>query len=70
MNRKADVPEGWAVPDDVANEICKELNESQITPDEMLLDKLPDVAQDIAILEPDPKDWGWWIHYLIDGGGG
>lgn len=25
-----------------------------------------ELARDIAIIEPDPVDWGWWVEYLLE----
>jgi methionine synthase II (cobalamin-independent) len=22
--------------------------------------------RDIALIEPDPMDWGWWVNYLLE----
>lgn len=54
MNNKPDLPEGWAMPDDLANQVSEELNKKTIKPDEMLQDGLSDIARDIAIIESDP----------------
>jgi hypothetical protein len=24
------------------------------------------MARDIALIEPDPSDWEWWIGYLLE----
>ena len=24
------------------------------------------MARDIALIEPDPEDWGWWVTYLLE----
>jgi hypothetical protein len=24
------------------------------------------MARDIALLEPNPADWGWWLAYLLE----
>jgi hypothetical protein len=66
MKEKSDIPEGWAIPDDLANEISEELSKKRITPEEMLQDVLSDIARDIALIEPEPQDWGWWVGYLLE----
>jgi hypothetical protein len=25
-----------------------------------------DMARDIALIEPNLVDWGWWVMYLLD----
>ena len=42
------------------------LNHKPITPEDKLLDAQEDMARDIAIIEPDPMDWGWWVVYLLE----
>jgi hypothetical protein len=61
-----DLPEGWSMPEDLANEISEELSKKTITPQDKLQDALVDIARDIAIIEPDPVDWGGWVMYFLD----
>jgi hypothetical protein len=42
------------------------LNNKPISPEDELADALEDMARDIALIEPDPQDWGWWVVYLIE----
>ena len=32
----------------------------------MSFNALEDMARDIALIEPDPKDWGWYVTYLLE----
>ena len=61
-----DLPPGWAMPDDLAKKISEVLNHKPITPEDELSDAQEDMARDIALIEPDPKDWGWWVGYLLE----
>lgn len=27
---------------------------------------LEDMARDIALIEPEPKDWGGWVSYMLE----
>jgi hypothetical protein len=42
------------------------LNNKPISPEDELADALEDMARDIALIEPNPQDWGWWVVYLIE----
>ena len=61
-----DLPPGWAMPDDHAKKISEVLNHKPITPEDKLSDAQEDMARDIAIIEPNPEDWGWWIMLLLE----
>jgi hypothetical protein len=65
MNNKPDLPDGWAMPDDLAKRVSGFVNKKPITPEDELQDALGDMARDIALIEPNPVDWGWWISYLL-----
>jgi hypothetical protein len=58
MNNNPDVPEGWAVPDDLAKQVKEALNRKSITPEQEFQDALDEMARDIALIEPDPQNWG------------
>jgi hypothetical protein len=64
MNNKPDLPEGWAMPDDLARKVNESINRKRITPEDELQDAFRDLANDLALIEPDPRDWGWWVSYL------
>jgi len=49
------------MPDDLAKKISEVLNHKPITPEDELSDAQEDMARDIALIEPDPVDWGWWV---------
>ena len=65
MNNGDHVPEGWAVPDDMSEWLKKSVNRKPYAPEDDLQDAIDDIAQDIAILEPDPVDWGGWVSYML-----
>lgn len=64
MDNKPDLPEGWAMPDDLARKVNESINRKRITPEDELQDAFRDLANDLALIEPDPRDWGWWVSYL------
>jgi hypothetical protein len=66
MNNNPDVPDGWAMPDDLAKQIKDALNRKSIIPEQELQDALDEMARDIALIEPDPQDWAGWVIYFID----
>jgi hypothetical protein len=54
------------MPDDLAKKVSETLNNKRITPDDELADALEEMARDIALIEPDPRDWGEWVQYLLE----
>jgi len=40
MKNNAEIPDGWAMPDDLAKKISKVLNKKPITPEDELADAL------------------------------
>ena len=51
-------PDGWAMPDDLAKKVSDALNNKRITSEDELADALEEITRDIALIEPDPQDWG------------
>jgi hypothetical protein len=66
MNNNAEIPNGWATQVDLAKQVSGALNRKSITPEDELADALDEIARDIALIEPDPQDWGWWVIYLLE----
>ncbi len=66
MNNNPDLPEGWAIPDDLAKQVSEALNRKSITPEDELADAPVQIALDIALIEPDPQDWAGWVIYFLD----
>jgi hypothetical protein len=58
MDEDRKIPAIWEMPDDQAKKISEGLNKKGITPEDELADPLEDMARDIALIEPDPRDWG------------
>jgi hypothetical protein len=54
------------MPDDLAKRINEVVNKKPITPEDELKDALDEMARDIALIEPDLQDWGWWASYLLE----
>lgn len=54
------------MPDDLAKKVSEALNRKSITPKDELADALDEMARDIAFIEPNPQDWGWWVTYLLE----
>jgi hypothetical protein len=52
-----DLPDGWAIPDDLAKRISEVSNRKPISPEDELADALNEMARDIAVIEPNPVDW-------------
>lgn len=48
MDNNPDLPDGWAMPDDLAKKISEVLNNKTITPEDELADALDKMARDIA----------------------
>lgn len=51
MKNNSDIPDGWAMPDDLTNKISEVLNKKSITPEDELADALGDMVRDIALIE-------------------
>jgi hypothetical protein len=66
MSKNPDLPEGWVLSEDMAKKISELLNNIPASPEDELADALKDMARDIALIEPNPVDWGWWVMYFID----
>ena len=41
-------------------------NNKPIVSEDGLAIALDEMARDIALIEPDPQDWGWWVSYLLE----
>jgi methionine synthase II (cobalamin-independent) len=54
------------MPDDMAKKVREALSRKSITPEEELQTAIDEMARDIALIEPDPQDWGWWVSYLLE----
>ena len=66
MVNKSDLPEGWAMPDYMAKRVSDSVKKRPASPEDKLQKALDEVARDIALIEPDPKDWAWWVSYLLE----
>ena len=66
MVNNAKIPDGWAMPNDLAKQVSEALNKKSILPEDELGDALDEMARDIALIEPDPQDWAGWINYLLE----
>ncbi len=66
MENDSKIPDSWAVPHDLAKKVSETLNKKKITPEDELADALGDMARDIALIEPDPQDWGGWVIFLLE----
>lgn len=55
VNNNSYLPGGWVLLLDLENCIKK-----PITPKDELQDAIENLAQDIALIKPDPIDWVWW----------
>jgi hypothetical protein len=65
MNNKAEIPDGWSMPDDLANQVNKALNRKSITPEEELQDTLDEMARDITFIESYYCDWAGCDMVLV-----
>ncbi len=66
MSKNPIIPETWGIPDDQAKKVSGALNKKSIRPEDRVQKALVEIARDIAIIEPDPVDWGWWVGYLLE----
>ena len=66
MSKNPIIPETWGIPDDQANKVREALSKISIRPEDAVQNALEEMARDIALIEPDPQDWGWWVAYLLE----
>ena len=66
MRKNPIIPDTWGIPDDQANKVREALSKKSIRPEDAVQKAVEELARDIAIIEPDPKDWGWWVGYLLE----
>jgi len=66
MSKNPLIPDTWGIPDDQANKVKEALNKKSIRPEDVVQRAIEELARDIAIIEPDPLDWGGWVKYLLE----
>ena len=66
MNKNPTIPDTWGIPDDQANKVIEALSKNSIRPEDRLQQAIEESARDIAIIEPDPEDWGWCVNNLLE----
>jgi hypothetical protein len=66
MSNTPKIPNTWGIPDDQAKKVIEALSKKSIRPEDIVQEAIIKMARDIAIIEPDPKDWGWWVTYLLE----
>lgn len=54
------------MPDHMTKRIRESLNRKPVTPEDELQIAIDEMARDIALIEPDPTDWAWWVGYLLE----
>jgi hypothetical protein len=54
------------MPDDLSKKISEVLNNKPISPEEELQDAQDEMARDIALIEPNPDNWGGCMSYLLE----
>ncbi len=54
------------MPEYMAKRVSDSVNKKPKSPEDKLQKALDEMARDIALIEPDPKDWAWWVAYLQD----
>ena len=54
------------MPDDMARKVNERLSRKTLRPEDELSDALEEMTRDIALIEPDPRDWGGWVMYLLE----
>jgi hypothetical protein len=66
MSKNPKIPDTWGIPDDQANKVRDVFSKKSIKPEDAVQKAIDDLARDIAIIEPDPEDWGWWVLYALE----
>ena len=66
MTKNPSIPDTWGIPDEQATKVQQALSKKSIRPEDALQKTIEDLARDIAIIETDPMEWGWWVGYLLE----
>ena len=66
MSKTPLIPETWGITASQAKKLRAALNKKTPRPEDALQEALGEMARDMAIIEPDPVDWGWWVTYLLE----
>ena len=66
MSKNPKIPDTWGIPDDQAKKVREALSKKSIRPEDAVQKAIEELARDIAIIESDPQDWGWWVSYLLE----
>lgn len=66
MSKNPKLPETWGIPDDQAEKVREALSKKSIKPEDAVQKAIEEIARDIAIIEPDPKDWAGWVGHLLE----
>ena len=54
------------MPPELAKKLSEYMNKKPHAPENDLQEAIDDMAHDIAILEPNPIDWGGWVSYMLE----
>lgn len=65
MRKNPLIPDTWGLPADQAKKVGEALNKKSLSPEDAVQKALDEIARDIAIIEPEPSDWVWWLTYLL-----
>jgi len=66
MGKISNIPDTWGIPDDQANKVREALSKKSIRPEDVVQKAIEELARDIAIIEPDPRDWTGWVNFLLE----
>lgn len=56
MDNNTDLPQGWAMPPDMARRLSEGVNKRSVTPEDKLQKALDELARDIACVQPNTVD--------------
>jgi hypothetical protein len=54
------------MPEYMAKRVSDSVKKRPASPEDKLQKALEEIARDIALIEPDPKNWLWWVSYLLE----
>ena len=66
MSKTPLIPDTWGIPENQADKVRQALRKKSTRPEDAVQKALDEIARDIAIIEPDPSDWSWWVSYLLE----
>jgi hypothetical protein len=66
MSKISNIPDSWGIADDQATKVREAQSKKSTKPEDAVQKAVEELARDIAIIEPDSRDWTGWVNYLLE----